>query len=101
MAPVYMLAAALALFAIGLSGIVASRHFVVMILSSEVILVSAIIAAAAFFSSATAGDGSFIVLVLTIWAIAGAEIIVLVSFYTRMKSMNVDFDVSKLNKLRG
>ncbi len=92
---------ALGLVALGISGVAASKHFVIIILSTEVILAGSILAAVSFFSSASTSNGSFGILIISLWAIASTEIILLIAFYMNMKSQVPDFNVNKLDNSKG
>ncbi|MGC8587172.1 MAG: NADH-quinone oxidoreductase subunit K [Candidatus Micrarchaeia archaeon] len=95
----YPIALAVALFAIGLAGVIASRHLLVIMLGIELMLVSSTVAAVSFFSFSSAGSDIMIVL-LGIWAIAIADTIAFVTFYTYIKSRGMDLDISKMSRLK-
>lgn len=97
----YFMIASTALLALGIAGVVATRHFVVMVLSIELIFAGSIIALVGFFDYQPVVDGSFFIILLSIWTVANIEIIGLVAFYTYMKNKVVDFDLKKLNQLKG
>lgn len=86
--------------AIGLAGAVASRHFVITILSIELIFAGSITALVGYFDYSGA-SGSFFPILLSLWAVASTEIIGLVAFYVYMKDKVADFDLRKLMQLRG
>ncbi len=96
----YFIGLAIALFSIGAAGIASSRHFIVVVLSAEVMLAGSMLAATGFFSAAPLSDGSFPVLMLALWAVASAEIVVMVAFYVKMRKYSEGFDLRKMNKLR-
>ncbi|MCL5412416.1 MAG: hypothetical protein M1474_02120 [Candidatus Marsarchaeota archaeon] len=89
----------MALFSVGAAGVAASRHFVIIILSVEVMLVSATIAATGFFFYYSAGN--ILLLLFAIWGVAAVEAIALVAFYHFMLHEEASMDVTKLSKLRG
>ncbi len=93
---IYFILVSFALFAIGVAGIAASRHFLIMILSVEVILVSASLLGVVFFFF-NVGGGIMLPLFL-VWTIAAAEAIALVAFYRYMAKFELSLDVSKLSK---
>ncbi len=97
----YLMILAFILFAMGIAGVASSRHFVIIILSTEIIIAGSILAAVSFFSASPSQNGSFGLLIISLWAIASTEIIVLVAFYVKMKAHVMDFDVTKLNKSKG
>jgi NADH:ubiquinone oxidoreductase subunit K len=96
----YFIALAIALFSIGLAGIISSRHLVIIVFSAEIIFAGSIIAAVGFFTSQPIMGGSFPILILGIWAVASAEVMVLIAFYIKMKNNVQNFDVNILNKFR-
>ena len=95
---VYFLVFGISLFCIGISGIIASRHFIIMMLSIEIILAASMLLATAFYYYVA--PGSIIILLLTLWSIAAAEIMAIVVMYRYMVKEEVSLDVSKLSKLR-
>lgn len=95
----YFIALGFALFAVGISGVVASRHFIIMMLAIEVALTASIVVAAASFTYSSSGN--IIGLLFTIWAIASAEIMGMVAVYRYMLAHGISMDVRQLSKLRG
>lgn len=93
----FMLLSAM-LFAIGIAGVLASRHFLIMMLSVELALVASTLLAVSFFYFSQGGN--ILVLLLAIWSVASAEIIAIVVFYRYIVRKEVNLDVSKLSKLR-
>lgn len=87
-----------ALFAIGISGVVASRNFLVMMLSIEVAIVASSLLAMSFFYYV--GANNIVVFLLVIWSIASAEVIALVAFYKYMVKGEISLDIRKLSKLK-
>ena len=98
---IYIMALAISLLAIGIAGVVSSRNFVIIILSTELIIAGSILAAVSFFSASTAINGSFGILIISLWVIAGVDIIMLVAFYISMKQQVGYFNVNKLNRGKG
>ncbi len=95
----YFLAFGFSLFAIGIAGVVASRHFIIMMLGVEVAMTAAIVVAAAGYAySGTAGN--ILGLLFTLWAVASAEIMGMVAVYRYMVAHGVSMDVRELSKLR-
>lgn len=94
----YLLILGFALFSIGIAGVVASRHFVVMVLSIEVMLVSSSLVAMSLYSYLFTGE--ILPLLFVIWAIAALDVIALVVFYRYLAKLKVSLDVTKLNRLR-
>ena len=97
----YFVTIGAAFLAIGLAGVVASRHFVITILSIEVIFAGAIVALAGYFTGSYLNNGAFFMILLSIWAVASTEIIGLVAFYVYMRSKVIDFDLKKLTQMKG
>ncbi len=98
---IYLMALAISILAIGIAGVVSSKNFVIIILSTELIISGSILAAVSFFSSSTIENGSFGILILSLWVIAGVEIIMLVAFYMSMKQQVGYFNVNKLSRGKG
>lgn len=89
------------LLALGLAGAVGSRHFIVTILSLELVFAGSIVALAGFFAYSTVANGQFFLIMLSLWAVASVEIVGLVAFYVYMKGKVGDFDLKRLMQLKG
>ena len=87
-----------ALFALGVSGVAASRHFLIMMLSIEICIVASTLLAAALFTYNT--DGGIMQLLFALFAIAAAEVITLTVFYRYLAKYELTMDVSKLSRYR-
>lgn len=94
----YFVALSVAIFAVGISGVAASRNFLIMMLSIEVTIAASSLLALTFFRFVSSGN--IITLLLTIWSVASAEVIALVTFYRYMAKEEISLDVSKLSKLK-
>ena len=94
----YFIILSFALLAMGAAGIASSRHFLIMILSVEIILVGASLLTVVFFYYNT-GGGVMLPLFL-VWTIAASEAIALIAFYRYMARFELSLDVSKLSKYR-
>lgn len=94
----YFIVVGFALFSIGIVGVAASRHFLIMILSMEIALVAATLVAATFFYTTIAGN--IMLLLFAIWTVAATEAIALVSFYRYLAKYETSLDVTKLSRLR-
>ncbi|MCL5430270.1 MAG: NADH-quinone oxidoreductase subunit K [Candidatus Marsarchaeota archaeon] len=94
----YFVAFSFAVFAIGIVGVVASRHFILMLLSIEIALAAATLLATVFFYFDS--NGNILVLLFMIWTIAATEAIALVSFYRYLSRYETSMDVTKLSRLR-
>lgn len=69
-------------------------------LAVELIFVSSIIALISFFSYSQTPNPDAVVMLLSIFAVAAVEIIAVITFYVYMKHRNIEFDVTKLSKLK-
>ena len=94
---IYFVYLSMALFALGVSGVAASRHFLIMVFSIEIIIVAATLLATALFYSNT--YGGIMQLLFALWAIAAAEVIVLIVFYRYIAKYQSSMDVTRLSKL--
>jgi NADH:ubiquinone oxidoreductase subunit K len=94
----YFIAVSIGLFAVGLVGVVASRHFIIMMLGVEIAFTAAIVLAAASF--AYAAPGNIVGLLFTVWAVASAEIMGMVALYRYMSVHGISMDVRQLSKLK-
>lgn len=97
---IYVFGLSVALFEIGLAGIAADRHLIVMMLAIELIFVSSIIALIAFFSYSQTPNPDAVIMLLSIFAVAASEIIAVITFYVYMKHRGIDFDVTRLSKMK-
>lgn len=88
----------IALFSIGISGVISSRNFIIMMLSLEVIFAGSLLLALTFFYYVT--PGNIITLLLAIWAVASSEVIAIVALYRYMVKEEISLDVRKLSKLK-
>jgi NADH:ubiquinone oxidoreductase subunit K len=95
----YFIAIGFGLLAIGVAGVAASRHFIIMMLAIEIALSAGIVVAAAGFAFSS-GNGNIIGLLFTIWAIASAEIMGMVAIYRYMVAHGISMDVRELSKQR-
>ncbi len=97
---IYSFLASIGLLSAALAGLIAERHFVVMMVCIELILLSSVIALVTFMSYSQNPGGDGIILLISLWAVAAVEVIALITFYVFMKSQGFDFDVSKLSDLK-
>jgi len=86
------------IFAIGISGVVASRNFLIMMLSIEIALTGSTLLALSLFYYVSASN--IVIFLLVIWAIASTEVMALVVFYKYMVKGSISLDVRKLSKLK-
>lgn len=94
----YFIALSFAMFAIGIGGMAASRHFLIMMVSSEVAIAASTLLATVFFSYSSAGN--ILVLLLSMWSVAAMEVVALVVVYRYMARTEVSLDVTRLSKLK-
>lgn len=94
----YFIVASMAVFAIGISGVISSRNFLIMMLSVEIAITASTLLAMSLFYFTSSSD--IIMTLLTFWSIASAEVMALVVFYRYMTKKGIDLDVTKLSKLK-
>lgn len=94
----YFLIIGFSLLSIGIAGIIGSRHFVVIILSIEIILVAASLLAVSLYGYSY--SSIILPLLFVIWAIAAIDVMALVVLYRYMALYKMDLDVSKLSKFK-
>jgi NADH:ubiquinone oxidoreductase subunit K len=94
----YFIALSFALFAIGIGGMASSRHFLIMMISSEAAIAASALLATAFFSYVSAGN--ILALLLSVWSVAAMEAITLIAVYRYMARTGTPMDVTKLSKLK-
>ena len=91
---VLFLGMSFALFSIGIAGIMASRHAIIIVLSSEIGLVAAMLLSVSLFYFGSGGN--LLGLLFTIWGIAGAEAIAIIVIYRYLAKTRLSLDVRKL-----
>ncbi len=96
----YIFGLSIALFAIGLAGIASDRHLVVIMLAIELIFVASIISLVGFYYYNSPVNPDVFTMLFAIFAVAAVEIITVITFYVYMKQKGMDFDVSKLSKMK-
>lgn len=96
----YLFALSIALLSIGLAAIASERHLVVIMLAVELIFVASTMALISFFSYGTHPDSGAVIMLFAIFAVAAVEIITVITFYVYMKYHGIEFDVTKLSKLK-
>jgi NADH-quinone oxidoreductase subunit K len=94
----YLFALSVAIFAIGISGVVASRNFLIMMLSIEIAITASTIMALSLFYFVSVSN--IVLFLLTIWSIASVEVMALVAFYRYMVKGEISLDITKLSKLK-
>jgi NADH:ubiquinone oxidoreductase subunit K len=99
MIAIYFIALSIAIFAIGVSGVAASRHFLMAGLSIEVMLLASTLLAVTLFYYYSSAS-SVISLLLSLWSVAAAETMAFMVLYRYLVKWNLGMDITKLSKLR-
>ena len=94
----YFVFTSFGLFTVGIVGVAATRHFLLMIISLEVALVGSTLLTTSFYY--TTVNGNIMLLLFAIWTVAAVEAIALVSFYRYLSKYETSLDVTKLSRLR-
>lgn len=94
----YFAVLSIALFSIGIAGVLSSKHFIIMMLSIELIFAASILLALTFFYYVASGN--IVLLAISIFAIASAEVLAIVAFYRYMVKGEISLDVTNLSKLK-
>ncbi len=97
---IYLYLLAASLLAIGLAGIASDRHLIVIMLSVELIFAASIVLLVGIFSYSSKPNPDAVIMLFSIFAVAAAEVITVISFYMYMKHNRIEFDVTKLSKLK-
>ncbi len=95
-----MISTGLLMIAIGISGLIFSRHFVLMLFSAEIMILASILLLVSFFATSGQSDADFVLVLFTLWVLAGVEAIALIAFYTVMKARGFGFDVKELSSMK-
>lgn len=96
----YLAGLAVAVVGIALAGMASNRHFIVIMLGVELIFAACTVLLVSFFTASQQGNPQAVIMLLSIWAVAAAEIMVMVVLYVYMKSEGVSFDTSKLTRMK-
>lgn len=94
----YFIALSFMIFSIGIVAAATTRHFLLMIISVEIIISAAILLSVATFSYITPGD--ILSLLFALWAVAASEIMGMIVIYRYMCKSEMSMDVRKLFKLQ-
>jgi NADH:ubiquinone oxidoreductase subunit K len=97
MMQVYFLMTAFALFSIAIAGFASSRHIIIMVASAEAALAATTLVALANYGSGAPGQVVWFLFV--VWAIAAAEVMVLIAFYKYLSKEEMNLDISRLSDL--
>ncbi|MGC8571970.1 MAG: NADH-quinone oxidoreductase subunit K [Candidatus Micrarchaeia archaeon] len=95
---IYFILLGVALFAIGISGMIATKNFMIMLVSIEIALTASALVVLAEFSYS--GTENIILALLMIWAIAATEAIALITFYKYAAKREIGADISRFTKLK-
>ena len=94
----YLAIMSAAIFAIGVAGMVSSKHFLVMILSIELSLIAATTLVVSFYSNGYSGFA--IMFLFAVWAIAAVEAMALIVFYQELARRGKGMDITKMSQIR-
>ncbi|MDE1856773.1 MAG: hypothetical protein KGH98_01675 [Candidatus Micrarchaeota archaeon] len=94
----YLLLLSVGIFSIGIAGMVASRHFLLIMVSAEIALLSSTLLATGVFS--LVAQSAIIPFLFAVWAIAVSEVIVIVAVYRLLAKPGNGMDIRALSKLR-
>ena len=94
-----LLAVAVALFALGLTGVMIRRNALVLLMCMELMLNGVILSLVTF--AARAGDAAGAVLVLLIFVVAAAEIGIAIPIVLLLSRQRRTLDVAAYSELRG
>ncbi len=97
---IYIVATSLALVGIAFAGIATDRHFILIMLAIELIFVASSILLVGYFAYNQVSNPGALIMLIGIWGVAAVEIITLITFYIYMKHRGIDFDVTKLSKMK-
>jgi NADH-quinone oxidoreductase subunit K len=95
---IYFILLGIVLFAIGIVGMVATKNFMIMLVSIEISLSAAALVMLSEFSYN--GSENIILALFLIWAIAAIEAIALITFYKYAAKQETGADISKFTKLK-
>jgi NADH-quinone oxidoreductase subunit K len=95
---VYFIILSIAIFAIGIAGVIASRNFLIMMLSIEIALTASTLLALSFFYFVSSND--IVIFLLVIWSVASTEVLALIVFYKYLVKGEISLDIRKLIKLK-
>lgn len=96
----YALLASIAAIAIAFAGAISSRHFIIAMLSAELMLFSSALLLATFFAYSPAPGSDVFPMLIGIWSVAMAEAIAIVAFYVYIKSHGLGLDLSRISQQR-
>lgn len=97
---VYLYVLSAVLLAIGLAGIASDRHLIVIMLSVELIFMASIVLLVGIFSYSSKPNSDAVMMLFAIFSVAAVEVITVISFYMYMRHNRIEFDVTKLSKLK-
>ncbi len=96
----YLTGLAFALVGIAMAGMTSNRHFIAMMLGIESIFAASTVLLISFFDASKTANPQAFIMLIAIWAVAAAEIMVMIVLYVYMKSEGINFDVSKLTRMK-
>lgn len=92
----YFMLLGIALFAIGISGVAVSRHFLIIVFSIEIMIVAGSLFALSVFSGFSL-YGNIVLLLVFFWSIAIVDIISAMVLYRYLVKSKMSLDVGKLS----
>ncbi|VVB77483.1 NAD(P)H-quinone oxidoreductase subunit 4L, chloroplastic [uncultured archaeon] len=96
----YVALTAIALFGVAVAALTTNRHFVMIMLAIELIFISSTLLLVSFFAAGSTATGDPATMLVAIWSVAAAEVIAAVTFYVFMRSKGMDFDITKLSRMK-
>jgi len=94
----YALLASIAAVGIAFAGAVSSRHFIVAMLSAELMLFSSAVLLATLFAYSPAPGSDVFPMMIGIWSVAMAEAVAIMAFYVYVKSHGLGLDLSRISQ---
>jgi NADH-quinone oxidoreductase subunit K len=95
----YFMLLSIALFAIGISGVAVSRHFLIMVFSIEIMIIASSLFAISVFSGFLY-YGNIVLLLVFFWSIAAVDIIAAMVLYRYLVKSKINLDVTKLSEYK-
>ncbi|MDE1871639.1 MAG: hypothetical protein KGI06_05380 [Candidatus Micrarchaeota archaeon] len=95
---IYFLIVSISVFAVGIAGVMASKNFLIMLLSVEIAITASTLLALSVFYYVS--ENSIVIFLLVIWSIASVEVMALVAFNRFMIKEEISLDVAKLSELK-
>ena len=94
----YFLLLSIGVFSVGLSGMISSRHFLIIMISAELALLSSTLLAVSVFSLVASAE--IIPFLFAVWAIAVSEVIAIVAVYRMLVKSGAGMDILNIAKIK-